>query len=151
MALDNINYAVGQDTMLEAFDKINTAIDRIDSIYDDGQMPNGIETDGTLLKTKVVQIGDWDMASTQTKNVAHGVSNYKNIRSVSVIIRDDTDAVYTPFDRIDYSTGVNESGSVLSIGSTNIQLARTDLRFFDTTAYDSTSYNRGFVTITYEA
>jgi hypothetical protein len=157
MPLDNINYAVGQDTMQEAFDKINLAIDQIDTnttaistIYTDGQMPNGIETDGTLLKTKVVQIGDWNMDTTQQVSVAHSISDFTKIRSVSAMILNDASGTLFNLISAEGTTGSAADNTQIVCNSTNIILGRKTGGIFDQSLYDSTSFNRGFITITYE-
>jgi len=109
---------------------------------------------GDVLLTKIVNIGDWNMDSTSTKAVAHGISNYKKIRSISCIVRSDDDSEYL---NLNVSIGSSE-GSYKSAGyingvslldSSNIALARESGMYFDSTSFDSTSYNRGWVTIQY--
>ena len=50
-------------------------------------------TDGTFLKTKVIEIGDWDMnvsvAGTPNLPVNHGITDHTKIRRVNTMIRDD--------------------------------------------------------------
>lgn len=100
-----------------------------------------IQKADTLI-TKVIDIGDWDMNTNSVIYVTHGV-NAKKIRSINVIIRNDSDDCYTP---LSYS-GV----SVLNIAysATKISLHRTYGGAFDTIDYSSTSYNRGWITIQY--
>ena len=125
----------------------NVIIDSTGAITADG----GIDTDNAVLKTKVIDIGDWDMVTNSLKDVTHGV-NYKKIRGIEVTIRDDDDDNYDMFD------GSNAShvtfGHILGPGGTGIG-STTDIRllretYFDNTDYDSTSYNRGWVKVMYE-
>ena len=91
-----------------------------------------------VLQTIVVEIGDWNMDSTASVNVAHGIADFKKIRSVTGIIRNDGDTTSYP---------IAEDCSVSSIGSTNVVLARTESGDFDSSDFDSTSYNRGWITL----
>jgi hypothetical protein len=119
----------------------------------------GFRTDAgqPALMKKVIQIGDWNMDTTSSKPVAHGLgSNYKKIRGITVIVRDDADGLYHSLINTTPSGGESGlvSGTIDNIDSTNITLRRlssTLSGWFDSTAYDSTSYNRGWVTIEYEA
>ena len=98
-----------------------------------------------MLVTKMMSIGDWNMDTTASKSVAHGLS-IGDIRFVSCLIRNDAgttlytahghDGGTTPFE-IDY------------IDATNVVLARKNGSIFDATEFDATSYNRGWVTIQY--
>ena len=98
------------------------------------------------IHTKTVQIGDWNMDSTSSVNVAHSLTA-ADIRSVSVVIRDDTPTNYYP---LGYSPDPDGEAGYVYWDSTNIVLTRGTSQFFDSTSFDSTSYNRGWVTITYE-
>lgn len=107
---------------------------------------------GTL--TKVVTIGDWDMDTVDEVEVAHGISNAKNIRVAGVMIRDDADLLYNPLNVTDLA-GLC-MGSVVNVNApagtpgTTILLRRTTGGLFDGTFYNSTSFNRGWITIQYE-
>lgn len=93
----------------------------------------------TRLTTKIVDIGDWNMDANDTKIIAHGV-DFETIRGVDVIIRNNTASVLVPLSR---------SGTVELINSTNITLGRITSGFFDIVDFNSTSYNRGWIKITY--
>lgn len=105
-----------------------------------------------ITKRKIVNIGDWNMYSTGgtgTKSVAHGLSStdWKKIKSISVLIRNDADNAYTPLNSVN-SIGL-PNGGITDYGATNINLLRALTLDFDSASYDSTSYNRGWVTIEY--
>lgn len=111
---------------------------------------NVVRIDGAnQVLTKILNIGDWNMSSTATVNVPHGL-NYKKIRSIVVIVRDDTDVIYDNLARYDAGATGDIDGNYTLSGTTNVSLTRKAGGVFATTAYDSTSYNRGFITITYE-
>ena len=103
------------------------------------------------LVTTTINIGDWDMSALATITVAHGLSatEYKTIRLAEVIIRDDTDVYYNPITSFS-SLGGTGRGGIDFIDATNF-----DLRIvgggtgYQNTSYDSTSYNRGWITFSY--
>ena len=101
--------------------------------------------------TKTVNIGDWDMDADDASDVAHGLSatEWKTIKEINAIIRDDADSLYVPLDRFVNTTTLEIAGGVNKINSTLINLRRLTGSAFDTTSYDSTSYNRGWVTFEY--
>lgn len=109
-----------------------------------------IGNDGTFLKRKVLEIGDWNMDSTTQALVAHGLSDQMAIRAMSVIIRNDlNNQVYTGGSGYDVSNGETQIWIQLA-NATNISILRLTGGIFDSTSFDSTSYNRGWVTIWYE-
>jgi len=97
-----------------------------------------------------IEIGDWDMDTTASVNVSHVLSltEWKTIRQIDVIIRNDGDTGYYPL-RKGYD-GVTGNGFVNVIGSTNITLNRVTGGDFDNVNFDSTSYNRGWITFWYK-
>ena len=100
------------------------------------------------LITKLIEIGDWDMDATQALDVAHGLT-FTKIRTVEVVIRDDANTGYYKLEKHDPTTGLMQGG-VYSISSTNVRLTRLLSGVYDSTNYDSTGYNRGWITIQYE-
>lgn len=100
-----------------------------------------------FMKYAVINIGDWDMDTDQTKIVAHGIADYKKIRTVEAIIRDDTDVVYNNIN-VGNPSGIS-GGGVTTITTTDIYLARVAGEIFDSASYNSTSFNRGYITIGY--
>lgn len=96
------------------------------------------------LRTKIIDISDWNMDVTTTVNVTHGLT-FANIRQVGVYIRNDNDTVRHA---LDYDSGAGVAGS-FSANSVDIQLFRVAGGIFDSASYDSTTYNRGWVTILY--
>ena len=107
---------------------------------------SGIKLDSTALKCKIIQIGDWNMDTTADKYVAHGLTQ-SNIRLAFALIRQDDDAESWPIDS-DF-TGAGSSGGI-GVQVTNIHLYAIPGKGFDSTTFDATSYNRGWVMIWYE-
>ena len=107
---------------------------------------NNLKTGGLL--TKVIDIGDWNMDANSATFVAHGLSNFLKIRTVSVMIRRDDDSFFYDLQVVNVLNGLT-SVSVLSIGPTDIILQRTDTGAFDQIDFNATSFNRGWVTIQY--
>lgn len=110
----------------------------------------GVDTEGTnlFLRTKVMDIGDWNMDTTGSVSIAHGLS-FQKVRSISVLIRNDLDTEY--YDLSANHEPGNSGGPfpLIHANNTNIVLERMPGGFFDDTNYDSTTYNRGWITIIY--
>jgi hypothetical protein len=97
------------------------------------------------INRKIVNIGDWNMVSTNSVNVAHGLT-FTKIRNVSVLIIDDAASQISPLNTI------QPAGTVSGFwyaNSTNVVIYKWANAAFDNTNYDSTSYNRGWVLIDY--
>jgi len=97
-----------------------------------------------MVRTKIVNIGDWDMDATASVNVAHGLTS-TDIVSVDVWIREDVGTVMTP---LTYNTAGTPAG-YFRFDGTNVILNRLAAGVFDSTSYDATSFNRGYITIHY--
>lgn len=103
-------------------------------------------TDGTnIIKTKIVDIGDWNMDTTDTVTIAHGLTLSK-IRTVAVQVRNDADSQHKMFNPEEDSSA---NGWIDDCNTTNVVLYRKFGGVFDNVNHDSTSYNRGWITITY--
>ncbi|HXK36583.1 MAG TPA: hypothetical protein VJ553_03300 [Candidatus Paceibacterota bacterium] len=112
----------------------------------------------TLLK-KVVNIGDWNMDTTATIAVAHGIADHTKIIGISVSIRDDGDITTSPLNialggippgTVDVPQGAwRKGGTYGGTDPNNIGLWRLAGGYFDTASYDATSYNRGWIIIEY--
>jgi hypothetical protein len=103
----------------------------------------GKTDDGTVLKTKIIEIGAWNMnISPWYKNVTHGLTEDK-IRSITVLITRDT--IYG--DRHDFSS----RGGTIHLTSTIVSLFSGEGSYFDTFYFESTTApaNRGYIVIQY--
>lgn len=102
-------------------------------------------TDGRTILTKLIDIGDWNMDSTETIDIAHGLTSTKIINVIGMV-RSDDDSVRYGIDP-GFSTGsrvyVSETNAI------NVRLARAVGGGTDNAGYDATSYNRGWLIIQY--
>ena len=96
------------------------------------------DLNGNLITT-IVNIGDWDMDAVSSVTIAHGIGDYTKIRAINVMIRNDATT--------NVSCLIGIYGAIGTIDSTNIELIRATSGAFDSVNYDSTSYNRGYITI----
>ncbi len=113
------------------------------SSFDTNEVTGGDTHDhsGSIgFKRKIVEIGDWNMDSTASVSVAHGLTLSK-IRKISVTVVRDDSAVHVPLD-------YNNSGNFYA-DATDIALTRVGSGDFDAAIYDSTSFNRGWIVIEY--
>jgi hypothetical protein len=106
---------------------------------------------GTTLKTKIIEIGDWDMDTTLSSGaIAHGLgSSWTNIRHLSAVIRQDSDGYRYPL--LSSSAAATGGQNTIEVrDDTNVYLTRETGGFFDSANFNSTSYNRGWIYIIYE-
>ncbi len=110
--------------------------------------------EGVVLKAKVIELGDWDMNATGALNVAHEFTgnDWKKIRSIDIVIRNDADDTYTQSPGVIDGTGLSAEMGVENLQATNIRLARKAGSIFDAVGYETPpDGNRGWATIWYEA
>jgi hypothetical protein len=117
-----------------------------------GEFRGGLRTgsSGPYLKTAIVNIGDWNMDSTSGVTIAFpsGITR-SNFRSAVVTIK--SDAAGSDWLSYDLLIGGNYQVSNLITPADTISLNRDAAGVFDSTIFDSISYNRGWIQITYEA
>lgn len=122
------------------------------------RLPKGTDDDVLRLKsglpnweeeplTKIIDIGDWNMNSITSIAVAHGLI-YDNIRAVTALIRADADTTHYDINYANES-GTGDNGA--RANTLNVVLVRRTGGFFDQVDFDATSYNRGWIIITYIA
>lgn len=99
-----------------------------------------------LPRTKIINIGVWNMNSTASVLVNHGL-NATKIRSVSVGILND--AATTVDDLKVGSSTMNELDGNVFAGATQLTLTRRSGGLFDSTNYNDGTMNRGYITIHY--
>ena len=121
----------GINNQYDFFKKVN-----LDS---DGNIGVSVIGEGVLDNRIVVSQSNF---ATTIISVTHGLSidEFESLRDLTVTIKDDPNTTYHSGPSVDISLKVNTSGIVLT---------RTVGGVFDTTNFDSTSFNRGFITFTY--
>ena len=104
---------------------------------------------GANLKVKVIDIGDWNMDTTATVSVAHGVTQSKIRPPVSAMVRNDANTLkHTLMQGLAGMAGFE--AHLAAINSTAVVLTREADGYYDgNPSFDATSYNRGQVTIFY--
>ena len=96
--------------------------------------------------TRVLEIGIWNMDTTVTVFVIHGLTK-ADIRVVdAMIIKDDGDFI-SWWTR---SSAIETTLSAIETRATNVQLSRATDGLFDSVDFDDGAMNRGYITITYK-
>lgn len=122
--------------------EINTACDGVTATAAElNKAADGIGT--TIPRMVILTIGDWNMDSTASVNVAHGLS-FSKIIGVTGTVRNDANNAKYPI-----SSTAGGNLAISSIDGTNITLTRDGSGTFDSTSFDSTSYNRGYLIVSY--
>ena len=86
-----------------------------------------VDNNSPSLKTKIIEIGNWNMFTDITKNVPHGISGFTRIRGLSVFILSDGGGMYpleTSLTPSGFSSSLLRSGAVEDVDNTNIILRR---------------------------
>jgi hypothetical protein len=104
-----------------------------------------------VLNTKIIEIGNWNMDSIAVVDVPIGI-DFKRVRNVSVLIRNDADDNY--FDFVSAQAGAHATAPLIRLGVVTavdvVELERNAGGYFDGSNFDSDPpYNRGWVTIQY--
>ena len=114
--------------------------------------PTVLHVDGsTIVRRKIVDIGDWDMDGTAILSVAHTIGDFKKIRSVQAFVRNDTDTLYYPLNTPDFLYTGTAEGGVNYWDTSIVRLGRVTGGVFDSADFNATSYNRGYIVIEYTA
>ena len=130
--------------------RTGTVIDVVDFLANN-IITGGISTDGgsNYFKTKIIDIGDWNMDTVTTVSVAHGLADHQNIRKISVIIRaDGASGPVTDLPKFDFTETTAEQHGI-TVNATNAVLRRGTGGVFDSVAFNQTSFNRGWIVIDY--
>ncbi len=110
---------------------------------------------GNFLKVKVVEIGEWNMDTTASVSIAHGMGAtfFEKVRTTSAMIRADAGGFAVNLASINTGTA-HVDGGVQHVDETIIFIDRSDGGRFDGPEYNATAgtvANRGWVTIWYES
>lgn len=101
-----------------------------------------------VVRTKIIDIGPWNMDSTAVLSVAHGLDHTKIRPPMLAIIQDNSSTGAYPLDRQESHLDTAQAGCISQADSTNVNLLRTNGGFFDDGAFNS-GINRGWITVTY--
>jgi len=104
-------------------------------------------TTETAVSQKLVNIGNWDMDTTASVSVTHGLS-LGNIVGVRAVISSDTGALYS-LSQLYYPGSPDNQGGISSIGTTTISLYRVAGGLFDSASFNYASMNRGYIIFDY--
>jgi hypothetical protein len=128
--------------------EINTACDGVTATAAEiNKSSDGIGV--TIPRQKVIEIGDWNLDSSVIVNVSHGLSASKII-GVTGIIRNDLDTQRYTISQVNEISEYDAIGVVFTYIGSFIQIGRqAGSATFDTTDFDSTSYNRGWLIVSY--
>jgi hypothetical protein len=99
------------------------------------------------LNQKVLSIGTWNMNSTASVNVAHGITLSKLRAIVNVLIISDTGTYYS---MEGLAGGGYTTAQLITADATNITITRATNSTFETSSnFNGTGAGRGYVTIQY--
>lgn len=108
--------------------------------------PNIIEQQGfNALQTKVYDITGWNMDTTATYTIAHGLPNITKVRSIQVLIVNNAG---TSVKNLCWGSTIGSTDGYAQLDATDILLTRYGSSQYDDPAYNNAS---GTITIQYEA
>lgn len=105
------------------------------------------------LRRKTVDMGDWNMDSTGFLKVSHGLDysdTWKGTRNVEFTVRNDADTTYYVDGAFSSEAMLADDIAVSGVTNKKVVMIRREGASFDSSDFDSTSYNRGWVTVWYE-
>lgn len=158
MAIEKVQSGIGQDKFAQMYSKYNATVDALEA-GSDGDVLLGVSpgSDPVFGPPPVVgikfldpiDIGNWNMLTTASVNVAHGLTDtdWEKIRCIHVVIRNDNDDERHDLVRLYTASAASAGGSTDGWGDTYIKLIRVTGGLFDDAAYNASPYNRGFITI----
>lgn len=100
-------------------------------------------------KSKIIEIGAWNMDATFTVSVAHGIADFTKIQKVSATIMDDTGTSYSSLPNSLGTGAAPTYAPAITWNSTNINLAREPSGYYDSATFNDAVMNRGSIEITY--
>jgi hypothetical protein len=103
------------------------------------------------LRTKIVQIGDWNMDTTNLVEIAHGLDWTKIVNVHACIYADGGGDRYMLVNSETTPVPTGTFSSIISWTALNIALRRATGGVFDSASFSGTPFNRGFIVIQYVA
>ena len=117
-------------------------------------LSGGLNTGDATLKVKVIEIGDWNMDATTSVSIAHGLT-LANIRNVKAEVQNDSQSLHWELSSLPsgIATGtgaeIEAEAWIVQANTADVIMRRLTGGIFDGVNYDSTSFNRGWITIWY--
>jgi len=103
-----------------------------------------------ILRKFVIEIGDWNMDAGPTQiNVTHYLDNEQRIRDIVALIRPD-EGIAGVMDIRKTDTATGDTDGYAYANATDFVLQRRSGGYFDSTIFDQTSWNRGWITFEIE-
>lgn len=99
--------------------------------------------------SKVLEIGDWDMVASGQAAIVHGITGSFAIIGVDFIIRADGGGAWAQNSRYPSGIAGGLQANLLGWDGTHATIERVSAGWYDSTNYDETSYNRGYIKINY--
>ena len=146
-----IGCAIGEDEM--AFNKKSWKASAFDRRIEETRKDDGVTWgEGSTLAMKTIEIGDWNMDTTPSVSIPHGLGILRrNVRMISVMIRRDANDVWYLFNGTLSVLAAENISQFIAIDSIQVVIARDTDGFFDSANFIATSFNRGWITLFYES
>lgn len=96
-----------------------------------------------------MNMGNWDMVAATFLTVYHGIE-YEKVKSVEAIIRNDANTTRWPINTGISAANTTPQGFIDSGQDYYTKMVRLTGGLFDGVSFDTTPYNRGWLTILYE-
>lgn len=143
MAWNTASVSIGESTKKSTVDRIMTNFGYLSppNYYSGGVLVGQVN-----LRTKIFAIGSWNMDTSTSKSVTHGLT-YSTIRRVEVMIGRDDGASYVP---IHYPHTDDIPSGRYAIATSSIVMIRRTGAQFDGAGYVDTTINRGWVVVDYQ-
>lgn len=136
-------------TIIEGGDagQVLTSIGGGTPTYEDVPIPEKLINDtAQAFLFKYIEIGTWNMDSTDRITVSHNIGDKTKYRGCQCIIFDDSGNVW---DFFHHATPDGRLPNETSIGDNTMVLYRTNGGFFDNSSFDGSVSNRGILTVFY--
>jgi hypothetical protein len=151
------NLATAQTTATNANTNANGRVSKTGDTMTGALVVPGVNTDNAIIKTKIINIGVWNMDANGSTSVPHGLPDHTKIRSVEATIIVDGGTAYYDLKSTFIGGGgpgmIKHGGGIVFTAGGNITLHRvidTDGGLFDNSGF-SGSGNRGYIVIQYIA
>lgn len=129
-----------------AFEGGVTPNNQLDNAYYGFQLWEALSALLGGLKTKILSMGVWNMDSTTSIAVNHGLGSILRIMEVTAFVYADGGSPATALNSVSVGGAL---GGGINWDSSQVTVYRTTGGVFDTTGYDDGAMNRGYIVIRY--